>query len=210
MSCDCYLYVERRGQDGVWRPVDKWDVVVRRRARVLFPEGLLDGARLTAGASALMLEGNARDMPRDHPGVVEPRVRCWPVEQDYVLFTRLAGVRSRTAPPREGVRFPPRGIPADVSIEILAQLPFPFGIEKGGGDHTPSWLTFAELLLAVSTPWDDERHSGTRFQAYKKDGGFFAVARHFHEGVLTPMSWASGADRRADVDHVRAVFWFEG
>ena len=59
-------------------------------------------------------------------------------QRNYDIFDKLAGVRPRGIMPQNTIA--PRGFPADMDSATRAWF------DANGGDHTPSWLTMAELL----------------------------------------------------------------
>lgn len=66
----------------------------------------------------------------------------WYVDRNYVLFALLAGVRNNDQEPISE----PRGLPKDVSPEVLAEA------EHWGRDgHSHSWLTVDEALAGIET-----------------------------------------------------------
>ena len=96
--------------------------------------------------------------------------------RNYDLFGMLAGVRRRDVQIYEA-----RGIPPDASTEVAKAF-------DERGDHTPSWLTFHELLQI--------HYSGmcTRFEKWIWD-------------TLDPKHEVCG--ERYCVEDLRIVFWFD-
>lgn len=103
--------------------------------------------------------------------------------RNYELFAILAGVRGLAQPIAE-----PRGIPRDVSNGVLRKW------EKDKEwNHTPSWLTLAELCVASKDK-----------KTYNKD------ERSYLKGFINGIDFMLGASCHwvDDID-VRVVFWFD-
>ena len=85
-------------------------------------------------------------------------------ERIYALFGALAGARGAIAPLYE-----PRGLPNDVSPEVLEE----YRLFEGDA-HTPSWLNTEEfrrcldLTITVLSKEEDEENVKTWLQAYEK------------------------------------------
>jgi hypothetical protein len=125
MGCDIHAWVEKRGADG------KWALVFPHKDDVGWNKWRNE--RPTA----------ADDGPRD-----AWRRADWDIDRNYNTFAILANVRNGRgfAGLKTGDGFEPiladvanyqRGWPVDCSPELLA--------EEGYIEHSPSWLTLAEL-----------------------------------------------------------------
>lgn len=85
-------------------------------------------------------------------------------ERIYALFGALAGTRGTIDP-----IYDPRGLPDDVSPEVLEE----YRLFEGDA-HTPSWLTTIEfrkcldLTIKVLSKKEDENNVKTWFQPYEK------------------------------------------
>lgn len=103
--------------------------------------------------------------------------------RDYTMFGVLAGVRYMVEPIAQ-----PRGIPQNASYGVRVDWE-----SDSEWCHTPSWLTLAELQLAVK---DKKRYDKDERQSLKSliNGIDFMV----------DASW-----RYAEDSEVRLVFWFD-
>jgi hypothetical protein len=122
--------------------------------------------------------------------------------RDYGLFGFLADVRNYSRSP---VIAEPRGIPDDVSPEVLGEYD-----EWGVDAHTPTWLTAAELLAYDydAVFWD---------RRVTKNGNGAALAEE-GEGEDRTLRDLLGTGYFGDLDQlaklgmpddVRVVFWFD-
>ena len=133
MGCDIHMAVERRIGD-------RWE-------RVLPPESARDPWLVSQAAKA----GDDGWMAKWYPKRAEV---TWYGGRNYTLFGVLAGVRdSNVVPIAE-----PRGLPDDMSPDVVALIEDYDSDDIDLGDHSQTWLLLSEIL---AYDWD---------QPYTADG----------------------------------------
>lgn len=125
------------------------------------------------------------------------------VPRNYRFFCHLVGVRG----PIEGVTpmSEPRGLPEDLSA--LTKI----DADRDGDDgHSHSWLSSAELAAALK--WYDEQQC--EFLKRRGEEHSWFSCEHTFFGYLFGNGWELRPEDRGDaypaeIEDVRAVFWFD-
>lgn len=129
------------------------------------------------------------------------------IGRSYHLFCKMAGVRG----PIDGIVpvSEPRGLPDGLSFTTNLD------IRRWTGDgHSFSWLTSVELAAVIK--WNDERMTEWKKRKNAEDGhpeyGGWYSTEHEYFGYLFGNGWdleKYRSDYPAEIEDVRAVFWFD-
>jgi len=128
------------------------------------------------------------------------------VPRCYALFALMADVRNR-----DGEIHPvskPKGLPVDLSLPVAkAAAYWGWGAKEHGGGHSFSWLGAGELVKL------EDQWLKVRKAMYPAGGWEGSDLDHHYFGYLEGNGWAGFArypeDRKAWIEDVRLVFWFD-
>jgi hypothetical protein len=129
------------------------------------------------------------------------------INRSYALFSKLAGVRAveDVTPIVE-----PRGLPPDLSF--TTQLDYAYA-EQCYPPHDESWLTGEELEDVLNWLTARKEEERKRLGAAGQEVEWFDAHHHMF-GYLFGNGWKLYPDERgsaypAEIEDVRAVFWFD-